>query len=94
VLIEVWEGLSIYCFCDYGLMLVYNYKVMSEVQNEGDVIMEPLPINSAQKEGANHSGLKEEYVRILEHLDERVKKPLQSLKAMLEAEIERIRTQE
>lgn len=60
---------------------------MSEIHKEGEVAMEPLPINTAQKEGDNHSGLKEEYVRILEHLDERVKKPLQSLRVMLETEI-------
>lgn len=67
---------------------------MSEVAGkEGEVVVEPLAISSAQREGEMQSGMKEEYVRILEHLDERVKKPLQGLRAMIEAEIDRIKNQ-
>jgi hypothetical protein len=38
--------------------------------------------------------MREEYARILERLDDRVKKPLQILRVMIESEIERIKNQE
>jgi hypothetical protein len=38
---------------------------MSEIRKEGETVMEPLPISSAQKENEAQNELKEEYVRIL-----------------------------
>jgi hypothetical protein len=67
---------------------------MSELRKEGELEVEPLAIGSGQREGETQAGMNENYVRILEQLEERVKKPLHSLRVMIETEIERISSQE
>lgn len=67
---------------------------MSELRKEGEVEMEPLAIGSRDRESEAQGGLSENYVRILEQLEEKVKKPLHSLRVMIETEIERISNQD
>ena len=62
--------------------------------DQTESIVEPLNLTENNKERSGVADTKEEYDRILERLDSKIKKPLHHLRSMIESEIDRLKNLE